>query len=188
MFFPTATGQSIDVSSDFGANINAGALLGSRITQDNLTAAPTPSTLHESATSIVAGDWFGVPDNQIVGKNHALLGIEISIEWHLPDGSIVMLADDEWRGDSDLLNVFRSDNFTYHNNSVKLTANTRAGLEAAGAIPPGTQPRNPPAGSPASKPVSTQQAVVASANALLIIALIGAAIYFLPKGILRGGA
>lgn len=184
MYVNTFLGKPVDVGPAIRGNIGASTLLGSGPgVNPNVSGSLSPA-LHASASNPVIGNWFKVPDDSIVQHtsiNDPIIAL-VPYVWTLPDGSAIQLRPSEFRGSNDILNIFRSTN-TFHDCYVKFTENTRAGLVAYGIVPPSQAPPPTPA-----EPQSTPEAIASGVRNLMVIAVIGAAIYFLPKGLLKGKA
>ena len=184
MYVNTALGKQVDVGPGIGSNIGARALFGSS-PEINPNAPVTLSPdLHLSATNPTIGNWFKVADDSIIQQT-SLGDVVIALVpyiWTLPDGSAIQLRPSEFRGTPDLLNIFRPTN-RFHDCYVKFTENTRPGLVALGIVPGSQEP--PPE---REEPRSTPEVIASGVKSLMFIAIVGAAIYFLPRGILKGKA
>lgn len=188
------TGGRLDVSPDIVKNMSFNSLVsGDKLTGTNSTGQPSGiGMLNDWQQPPQMGDWFPVDSSTFIGHPGDAINGNVNMEWALP-GRRQSLLPGEWDGDSDWRDVFIADNFTYHNTRVKVTKRTLAGLvelgyltkDQANSINGGVIP-DPP--KPVATPPTPGAVVQSSFNALVVLAVLGVAVWFLPKNILRGGA
>lgn len=101
--------------------------------------------------------------------------------WFLPNGAVVKLADDECEYETKFWDMAAFDGeLEFSKFSVKLTANTAAGLQQLGYITPEVRDKVIGDARNGATGTSVTGAIVAGSSALIIVALVAAAIYFLP--------
>ena len=182
-------GGSLDVGERFGNNPQAETFLAGTPSTGNNTGE---QTIRISTAAPRLGDWFSVPDSSIRGVSGIAFVTKYLI---LPDGSEIALENDEFTGTPDLRNYNPfGRGYTFHNCRVKLTANTKPGLVALGLVPrdqPVPTPR-PSAPGPLDRigdiVNSTSSGVKSYATAIIVVALVVGAVYFVPRNAFRKGA
>jgi hypothetical protein len=171
------TGQ-VSVTREFAGNLQASNYF-------------TPSPIEADFTGYPYGNWYKVPDTSVQGRRRSLVPFIGGIDyvWTLPNGTEILLSTNEVRfSDGSIW-----DYSTLREVSVKCTENTIPGLLAFNLI---SRPQLPAINerlrdertnrqTAANRP-TTQQAVISSANTLLVLAVVGAAIWFLPRNIVKG--
>lgn len=181
----------MDVSPAFAANIMALPLLTAPETIGVDNNASSPTRFSQTDTRIpYLGRWFPIPDDSVTLRIGSLLfGIPYRIDWRLPDDSIITFTSDPYGQNpttndinyqqSSLWNRSRLSNVT-----VKATPSTVAGLVAYGLINREDARDiviNTPTAPAPDRGEDISGAVKFGSTALIVVALVGAAIYFLPK-------
>lgn len=171
-----------------GNNIGASTLLGgSPLLGTNNYESKPPSALSGATRNLYIGTWLTVPDDAIIGQPNYILGGGLTgvTKYLKVGGKLIPLDESEFSGIADLRDIFMSKDYTYHNCRVMLTANTLGYFWAMGQITDDEYLRLKGTLPPAEESVTTQQAVVKASTALVILAVLGAAIWFVPKGVFR---
>lgn len=190
MFVRTIDNGIIDISpAEAEVNSNLPVLLapyrnlGNDVQEDKLVAYRSASN-----TNLQLGSWYKVPDAslQVFSRSYFEKAVVI---WNLPNGSSIELTENEVRGQVPWVHFGSS--YGISNAFVKLNLKTQAGFRAFGMLNDISQDEidkaierdkeNKERDTP-----TTGEVIQTGARSLVILAILGAAIYFLPKNILRG--
>jgi hypothetical protein len=181
-----ATGKPIDVApGKIAGNLQVNTLLGKSLPPGVNPNIPIGNDTNPLPMNALVGgppdgrfgEWYDAPPDSITIDYNLIEGNNVF--WHLPNNSMILLSRDEWRGDPPMWFGDKVKNPT-----VSLTRNTLAGFLAFGMISEaeadrilGNKPKAPP---------TVTETVVKASSTLLVIAVIGAAIWFLPRGFFKG--
>ena len=193
-YVATKSGAKIDIGANITKNINSAAMIAPvTFEPENLGSVTTEARFEvfRSASNTYTGaygGWYKVPDDSIEVIGRSILE-SVEVFWKLPNGSrIPLLEDIEVKGIPPLFHWGTTYGLT--NCYVKLNAKTLPGFRAFNMldnISPdevkdiiGNQPKEP------LTPPTTGEVVQSSLRSLVILAILGTAIYFLPKNIVRG--
>jgi hypothetical protein len=176
------TGQLVPTGA-FAGNIHAA----------NYASGPPP-LIEEGDLGYPYGSWYAVPDDSVKARRTSWLPFVASFDfvWTLPNGTQILLDPSEIRWTDGSVWDYE----TVENVSVRCTENTIPGLLAFRLISSPALPqvreainrdrniREENRRNESSRP-TTQSAVIASANTILIVVVVFAAVWFLPKNVAR---
>ncbi len=181
------TNGLMDVDERIGSNLSFQALTSMPANAGNLQEPGVANqNQYAVSSSVVAvipwGEWFEIDPSNVVFQR--VVPFIFQPYWKLPDGSEIKL-EDSYSAVSTLGGLFT---WSCSSARVKLVPQTLAGLKAYGhvrnEIDPSTLPDQGRVDG--NQPATIPDAIVKGSSALIIVALVGAAIWFLPKNLARG--
>lgn len=197
-YITTNSGGRLDIGKDIAKNINSAAMFDFADSESTdmgrNTEVPSFQVLYANPNGFrnasntytgAYGGWYKVPDSSIEVRQRLIIETP-EIVWKLPNGSAIpLIPETEVKG---VAPMFRW-GYVYglSNVYVKLNAKTIPGFRAFGLLD-GISPDtvrdilNTPK---EVIPPSTGETVQSSLRSLVVIAILGTAIWFLPKNILR---
>lgn len=179
MFIRTADGKVMDVGNKIKDNVGFSVLRKSPINIGNNVRGYSENSVvvRNASNSVLAyGNWFKVDDDSVlVTVASSILG-DVTYIWNLPNGSSIKITAGEVTGNAPLWHW--SDTYNMTGVYVKLTSNTAPGFRALGIIPKekisdvvNNDTANP-------TPPSTGEVVQSSVRGIVLLAILGTAIYF----------
>jgi hypothetical protein len=183
-------GARVDVSPRIAENVNFRTDVPVRAV-DQLFRPPPPTSVSAGTLQAVGantlGNWFSVPDGAIYLTTPSTLNRDYTIHFQAPrgrEGEEIILSPDEVRYTlARLVNFGRVSNT--RNATVVANRHTIPFLVAYGSIRQEQvdemMRRSPPPPDPSVGRVSAPQAVSRASTALIVVAIVGAAMYFLPR-------
>ena len=176
--FTRVAGGVMDLSPRITENIGAGSLLAGPNDPgvNNPQLAPRPSLVYSPGVLDPRSNWFPVPDDSVVNRDGVYPPRDL--DWTFPDGTIITISPEMVRGD--YLAIPQSHPIaglvfgTFKNARIYKDASTWNGLQKLGYVS-GNAPAPPP------PPESTSGNIAATAKWVGIVAIVGAAFWFLPR-------
>lgn len=174
-------GGLLDVGRAIGSNMSIGALTSLPENAGNLVDPGSHFPIAMSSQypdTLPWGEWFEIDPTTV--RLERVFPFVFRPWWKLPDGSEVKL-EDSYSKVTTLAGIFA---WSVTSARVKLVAETLRGLQATGHVRGNIDPADLPDNG-RDDGATIPDAVVAGSSALIIVAIIGAAIWFLPKNLAR---